>query len=328
MATPTFEPKIQEFLDKKKPGTKAIYTAGLAAFKEFYQPQGTIADFLDRFEADHNLGWRQTQHVAVNVITDYVAWLKERYRRKTVRAYTGAVQQLTKYCCDRTFSTRDCKLPASNPDLKKYSWTLESAVKFLDLFEIQMYRSFGVLIFQSFFDCSTTLQLEYRDIQKEYESEVVPLCLDTERFKTEIPFCSFIGKWGVAELHRYLDARVNLKPESKLFPVSEPSTIAYFRRRAEEFLGREFKPKERNTCGTHSLRASGSTLARNNIKGDDEHMRAVDRYLDFFMGKIVAEDRRVYMSKSREGWRETWRTCVEPFVTPCNSQVSMAKQPS
>ena len=34
------------------------------------------------------------------------------------------------------------------------------------------------------------------------------------------------------------------------------------------------------------------------------------------MGKTVEEQKRVYSSKGKEGWRETWRTCVEPYVTP------------
>jgi hypothetical protein len=34
------------------------------------------------------------------------------------------------------------------------------------------------------------------------------------------------------------------------------------------------------------------------------------------MGKTVEEEKRVYVSKSREDWRKTWRTCCEPYVTP------------
>lgn len=311
----SFDQKIQEFLDKKNPGTKKIYTAGLAAFAEFYRPQGTIADFLDSLEADRNLGWRQTKKTATNVISDYVEWLKLRYKRKTVRSYTGAVQQLAKYY-GLDFSTRDTRLPASNPDLKKYSWTLPEVVRFFNYFDSPMYRAFGVLVFQSFFDDSTTLELQYIDIKKEYEASIVPLCLDTERFKTDIPFCSFIGKWGVAELQNYLKTRGPLKDEDRLFPVSEQSVDDYFRRRAEVFLGQEFQKGERSPCAPHSLRAGGSTLARDSAAGDAEHVRAVDRYIDFFMGKTVEEQKRVYMSKSREGWRQTWQARVEPFVTP------------
>lgn len=310
-----FEPKIQDFLNKKKPGTRKIYTAGLSAFQEFYQPQGSLSDFLDKLEADRNLGWRQTNNVATNVTSDYVVWLKERYKRKTVRSYAGAVQQLAKYY-HLDFSTRDVQLPASNPDLKKYSWTLDEIVRFFNLFDSPMYRCFGVLVFQSFFDDSTTLKLEYGDIQKEYEANIVPLCLDTERFKTDIPFCSFIGKWGVSELRAYLKNRGSLKKDDKLFPISVQSVDDYFRRRAEVFLGCKFEKGERSPCAPHSLRAGGSTLARDGTIGGAEQVRAVDRYIDFFMGKTVEEQKRVYMSKSREGWRQTWLTRVEPFVTP------------
>jgi len=311
------DPKVQEFLNKKKPGTRVIYKAGLEAFQEFYLPLGSVPDFLDSLEADRDKGWRETKHVATAIITDYIVWLKneKKFKRKTIRSYVGAVQQFAKYN-NLMFSTRDTKLPVSNPDLKKYSWTLDDAVKFFNLFDSQMYRSFGVLIFQSFFDCSTSLALQYRDIQKEFEAGIVPMCLDTERFKTDIPFCSFIGKWGVAELHKWLDSQPDLKPDDPLFPINKQSVADYFRKKAQLFLGRKFEDDERSPCGTHSLRASGSTLARNDAVGDSEQVRAVDRYLDFFMGKVIAEDKRVYMSKSREGWRETWSKHVEPFVTP------------
>ncbi len=249
------------------------------------------------------------------MISGYVVWLKDQgFKRKTVRAYVGAVQQLAKYY-NLGFSTRDTQLPASNPDLKKYPWTIDEVMRFLDLFDSALYRCFGVLVFQSFFDCSTALELEYGDVKEEFEAGVVPLCLDTERFKTEIPFCSFIGRWGVDELCRWLALRKDLKPQDKLFPVSQQSVAEYFRRKAQEFLGREFAVGERSPCGTHSLRAGGMTLAQDNLRGDQDQVRAAERYIDFFAGKTVPEQKRVYMSKSKEGWRRTWLTRVERFVT-------------
>lgn len=312
-----FDPKIEEFLKGKNPGTESIYRAGLLTFQEFYKPQGTIPDFIDALEADRNLGWRQTKNIASNVIRDYVSWLQttKKFKRKTVRTYVASIQQLAKKC-NVPFSTNDTHLPVSNPDLKKYPWTVDDAVKFFSLFDSQMYKSLGVLVFQSFIDCSTTLSLTYGDISKEYEANIVPLCLDTERIKTDIPFMSFIGKWGVQELHKWLDTRDDLTPDAKLFDTTKQATASYFRNKAEVFLGVAFKKDERSSCGTHSLRAGGSTLARDGVIGNSESVRAVDRYIDFFMGKTVEEQKRVYTSKSKESWRETWRTCVEPFVTP------------
>jgi integrase len=213
-----FDPKIEEFLEGKNPGTRSIYRAGLLAFQEFYQPQGSISDFLDRLEADRNLGWRQKKGVASIVIRNYVAWLQTEklFKRKTVRVYVAAIQQLAKKC-DVPFLTNDVHLPASNPVLKKYAWTLDDVVRYLSFFESPMYRSMGVLIFQSFMDSSTALSLQYRDIQKEYEAGIVPLCIDTERVKSDIPFMTFIGKWGVKELHKWLDSRDDISPRDSRF---------------------------------------------------------------------------------------------------------------
>jgi hypothetical protein len=83
-----FDRKIEDFLNKKKPSTRKIYTAGLLAFEEFYGSFGSIPDFLDRLQADRELGWRETQNVAANVISGYVVWLKDQgFKRKMIRAY-------------------------------------------------------------------------------------------------------------------------------------------------------------------------------------------------------------------------------------------------
>ena len=123
-----FDEKTQEFLVRKKAATRKIYRNGLAAFQKFYEPQGSIPQFLDRIEADRNLGWRETRNVATNVVSDFVAWLKPQYARKTVRSYVGSVQSLGKYY-GLEFSTRDTQLPPSNPESKKYRADHEKRLK-------------------------------------------------------------------------------------------------------------------------------------------------------------------------------------------------------
>lgn len=311
--------KIEQFLKNKTPNTGSVYRAGLLTFQEFYKNQckGSIADFLDILEANKNLGWRQSEDKATEIIRNFIVWLREEknFSRKTIRVYVASVQQLAKKL-NVPFQTNDVNLPVSNPNLKKYCWTVPAVIRFFDLFDSQMYRSLGVMIFQSFIDCSTALSLQYSDIKKEYESGVVPLCLDVERIKTDIPFYTFIGKWGIAELKKWLDSRDDLTDESPLFPTSKVPVCDYFRKKAEAFLDIKFGKDERSPCGTHSLRAGGSTLARDSINGSPEQVRASDRYIDFFMGKTVEEQKRVYISKNKEGWRLTWLKCVEPFVTP------------
>jgi hypothetical protein len=315
-----FDKQTLDFLELKSPGTRSIYRAGLLSFQEFYQSQylGGIPEFIDSLFADRDVkGWREQKHIASHVISKFVVWLEaEGFKHKTVRVYVSSIQQLAKYN-GVPFATNDVKLPPSNPVLKKYSWTVDEVVKFFDLFDSPMYRSMGVLIFQSFIDSSTALSLRYQDIQKEYEAKITPLCLDVERPKTGIPFMSFIGKWGIKELHKYLDTRTDLdSSDAKLFDTTKGSLCDYFRKKAKLFLGDDFKDSDRNPCGSHSLRAGGSTLSRDSISGSGEHVHAVDRYLDFFMGKTVEEEKRVYSSKSKEGWRQTWKECCEPFVTP------------
>jgi hypothetical protein len=312
-----FDSKTSEFLKRKKPGTRKIYSAGLDAFEKFYEPQGTIPQFLDRVQADRNLGWRETQNIATNVMGDFVMWLKPQYARKSVRSYVGAVQSLAKYF-GLPFSTRDTALPASNPESKKFPWTLEETAEFVGLMKLPLYRSLAVLLLQSGFDCRTSLELRYGDIKTEYETSVIPLCLCTERFKTEIPFLSFIGTWGVRTLREYLNSRGSLAETDRLFPVSEQAVDAYFRRCAVKFLNKELSG-ERNPCSPHSLRAAFSTFCRDNLSGE---ARPAEVYIDFWMGKSVLEQKGVYISKTVESWRQTWRERAEPFVTPLSVQAS------
>jgi hypothetical protein len=39
------------------------------------------------------------------------------------------------------------------------------------------------------------------------------------------------------------------------------------------------------------------------------------------MGKIVAKQKRVYISKTVESWRQTWAERAEPFLTPQSVKV-------
>jgi integrase len=229
----------------------------------------------------------------------------------------GAVQSLAKYY-DLIFSTRDAQLPASNPESEKYSWTLEETAKFVGLMKSPLYRSLAVFLLQSGIDCRTALELNYGKIKSEYEAEIVPLCIRTERFKTGIPFLTFIGTWGVKTLKEHLNHCGKLSEDTPLFPISEQSVDAYFRRCAKKFLNKDLIDI-RNPCSPHSLRAAFSTFCRDNLRGED---KASEIYVEYWMGKNVPEEKRVYITKTVESWRKTWRERAEPFLTPQSIKAS------
>jgi hypothetical protein len=301
-----FDSETEEFLDSLKPSTRGIYHAGLMVFQEWYEPQGTITDFFDRIEADNQLPRRQRKRIARSTMKEFVKFLKAKFKPKTVRSYAGSVQSLGRFL-DVPISLRYTQLPTSNPASEKYPWTIDEVARFIATFDSSMYQAIGATLVQSGLDIDTVKRFEYDDIQREFEAGITPLCLDTIRWKTDIKHLSFIGDWALSKLKVYFAERGPLNRTDLLFDVSKQAIDGYFRRRAELFLERDFEKKERNPCSPHSCRSGFNTFARDH--------KADETYVKFFMGKKVPEQDRVYNSKSREGWRQTYVEQILPWVT-------------
>ena len=62
-----------------------------------------------------------------------------------------------------------------------------------------------------------------------------------------------------------------------------------------------------NPMRPHSLRSAFRTLLG--------YAKLNETYIEFFMGHKIPEHKRVYLSKSREGWRKTYRE-YEDALTP------------
>ncbi|MEM2922556.1 MAG: hypothetical protein QXF26_09615 [Candidatus Bathyarchaeia archaeon] len=211
-----FDEDTLEFLGVLDPSTRRIYSAGLTAFQAFYKPYGTIKDFLDRVEEDSLKLRNEKTRVARNALNEFVEWLKEKgYKPKTVRAYIAAIQSEAKYF-DLSITTRYVNVPASRPFSQKYPWKLEDVAKFVGMIETPEYKSIAVSLFQSGLSISDLLALTYGDILVEYESGIIPLCFDLARIKTDIPYMSFIGKWGIDLLRQHLSEK-KPSPEDHIY---------------------------------------------------------------------------------------------------------------
>ena len=88
-ARASFDSRIQEYLSKLKPSTKAVSKAALIQFREFYGSQGSIIDFYRRVYEDSKLHPLDQKRVDSNTIAAFVAWLIPKYQNKTVRTYVG-----------------------------------------------------------------------------------------------------------------------------------------------------------------------------------------------------------------------------------------------
>jgi len=300
-----FDEETQEFLGALDTSTAKLYSNGLTAFQVFYKSHGTIKDFLDKLDEDLQRPRNERQRVGRTTLKEFIIWLKAQgYAPKTVRTYVAAVQSEARYF-DIALSTRYTNMPSGNPVSKKEPWTLESVTKFIGAMKKPLYRSVAVTVFQSGLSLSDLLALTYGDIKTEYEAGIVPLCLDLSRIKTDVPFMSFIGEWGVRSLKEHLNGAV-LAPEDRLYNISESAIERYFKRLAKKFGVGEYKGM--NPMRPHSLRSAFKTLLSDN--------KVDSLYSEFWMGHRVAEQQRVYVSKSREGWRETYKTQAEPILTP------------
>jgi integrase/recombinase XerD len=299
-----FDSYTEEFLGALKPSTRRTYRAGLTAFQSFYGQRGTIRDFLDQVAEDEKRTLLEKTRIARNTLNEFAEWLQKReYKPKTVTAYIAALQSEARYF-DLTISTRYVNLQASNPVSRKYPWTLEDVSKFVGMMRKPEYRSLAVTMFQSGLSVSDVLALTYGDIQHEYELGIAPLCLDLTRIKTDTPYMTFIGSWGTALLREHLaDAKPG--PGDPLYTKSLRTIDEYFERLGKNFIGLY---QGNNPCRPHSLRAAFRTLLADH--------RVESLYIEFWMGHQVPEQQRVYVSKSREGWRETYREQAEPWLTP------------
>jgi len=298
-----FDVDTQEFLKALGQSTANLYRVGLKSFQEFYGASPKV--FIDRVEEDLHAPRGDRKRVARNTVREFIVWLQKKgYAPKTVRAYVASLQSMSSYY-DVVFTTKYTNLPTGLPVSKKEPWTLVRISAFIEALKMP-HRAVAAVILQSGLGLGDVLALCYGDIRQELEAEVTPLCLDLTRIKTDVPFMTFVGKWGVWLLKQHLEGAV-LSDKDKLFMISKRAIESHFKRVAAGFVGdyTGFNPAR-----PHSLRAAFKTLL-------SDH-RVDPLFTEFWMGHRVAEQQRVYVSKSREGWRLTYRDQAEAWLTPAS----------
>ena len=298
--------EVKDFLDSFKPSTRKVYSAGLNKFLEFYRKKNygrSIEDFLDAVEKDMSKPRRQRYQFTRNVLREFIDSLKsEGYAPKTIRSYINAIQSLGTYY-GISISTRYVGLPSSQPLSKKYPWTVNEAGKFIMSIQDAETRSIAATILQSGISLGDLLLITWGDIKREYRRSIVPLCFDLARKKTDVPYMTFIGSWGFKLLKKHLGDRLK-SDDDPIYNISQRTVEHRFRSLSKKFIG---KYEGMNPCRPHSLRAAFRTFL------GDAGMQ--ETYIEFFMGHRLPEHRAVYVSKSREGWRETYKK-YESYLTP------------
>jgi integrase len=299
--------EVEEFLAALKPGTRKVYGRGLALFAEFLKEQkmGGISDFLNEVELDLQRPRLQKRHVARKALNSFIEFLQARgYPPNSVNAFVGSVQALGKYF-DIPIGGKYVKRPPTQAVNKKHPWTIEEIGDFVLMMDDIQLQCIAACIVQSGLSLSDLLRLTYGDIRSEYERGITPLCLDMVRKKTGVPFLTFFGTWAVDMMRKNLEGR-RLTDKTPLFTKNAASVEKRFRTLGQRFAGERFKG--RNPFSPHTLRAAFRTILSDH---QIDHI-----IIEFWMGHAVPEQQIVYVSKSREGWRETYRTLAEPWLTP------------
>ena len=305
------DPKAEQFLEQMKASTSATYRVALESFAEFYRPQGSIKDFLDRINEDNKRDYVEKQYVAETTLKSFVASLQQKgLSPKTIRCYAAAIQSLARYIFRFSIiDLRYVRLPPALLRSRKYPWNLENVSKFINSFSDPMYKALACLLFQSGLGLREALSLRYEDIASEFEKGVTPLCLDftiSGRRKTEQPFLTFCGKWACQLLRIYLKGK-RIKPSDRLFPITKESVDTYFRACAKAFLG---SWQGRCPARPHSLRSAFKTILADS--------KAIDRKdVEYFMAHNLQDIEKTYTERSLESWRSIYAK-VERFLTPEN----------
>jgi len=198
-------------------------------------------------------------------------------------------------------------MPVSRPISDKFPWSLETVAEFIGMIRHPDVKAVAVVLFQSGLSVSDLLNLTYGDIKREFEAGIEPICFDLARVKTDVPYMTFGGSWSCLLLRNYLHKRGRLRLEDPLFDISHRTIDLWFAKTSKRWLG---DYRGQNPARPHSLRSAFRT-----ILGDHK----VDRtYIEFWMGHKLPEQEATYISKSRDGWRETYKTYAEPWLTPKN----------
>jgi len=301
-------PEAEEFIKAlRSENTRRQYAEALEHFSRYlFNSYGmTIGDFLAEVEADLARPRLQKTFIsrkALSGFSDYLSALGK--APKTVNCYVSVVQSLAKYY-DIPISIKYVKRPPVKPINKKHAWTIREIGQFVEMMDDIRFKCIAAVIVQSGLSISDVLAIKYGDIREEYEKGISPLCLDLSRMKTNVQFLTFIGEWALSLLRQHLKGK-RLSDDKPVFDVARRTVDEYFRR-----VGQKFGSfKGRNPYSPHSLRAAFNTILRDHKV---DHV-----YVEFWMGHKLPEQQIVYVSKSREGWRETYRTMAEPWLTPPN----------
>jgi integrase len=312
-----FEPEIEEYLALKSKPTREIYASAYRAFLSFYQNKygkgkGFI-HFLDHIFDEFKKPIREQKRIAETELTQFIDYLKDKGKsNNSIRLYFAAMQNFLKYKqVTVSMSFINVPAPVEKKINGKHEWHIEQIKQFVDAATNYRDKAIIVCIFQSGLAVNEICELNYGDIQDEFEKGVLPLCLKLVRQKTQVEFKTFFGRDAVKYLKLYLATRSDLKPEDPLFTKERvrnesnritPSLIQQSFSEIAKDLPFVKMNGGYNPARPHSLRAAFNSRLMGKI---DETLR------EFWMGHAIGSVSRAYLNMPTEDLRNLYMTAEE-----------------
>ena len=308
-----FGEEADEYLNIKGKSTRAIYSSAFNLFLQYHRNKHGegkgFSDYLDRIFAELQKPRREQRRIAEIELVDFINFLKELGKsNNTIRAYFAAVQNFLKYKQIMVSATFIGNLPPSveKPINHKHEWTIEEIKIFLDSASTYRDKAIIACLFQSGLGVNELVNLNYGDIQEEYEKGIIPICLkQLVRQKTHVPFKTFFGRDAMKCLRLYLQTRKNLTSETPLFTkwgskvrITPAAIQQKFSEIAHDLPFIKKKDLEGfNPCRPHSLRAAFKSKLVNKISDD---------LIEFWMGHALGGTKDAYLNMPTDELRELY----------------------
>jgi len=321
------EPEVEEYLNLKSESTRPAYRSAFRKFMTYYQAKydkdEPFNSFLDIIFAELKKPPREQKMVAEAELGGFIDYLKKKGKSdNSIRLYVAAVQNFLKYKHVMVSTDFIGNLPkaVSKKENGKHKWRIEQIKQFVETAKSYRDKAIILCMFQSGLAVNEICELNYGDIQKEYEDGTLPLCLKVIRQKTKIEFYTFFGHDAVKYLRLYLATRGKLTADSPLFIKQrarggvERMTTGAIQQTFNE-LAKELPFIEQNgrynPARPHSLRAAFNSQLMGKI---DKDLR------EFWMGHAIGSTTSAYLNMRIEDMRKLYKTAEQYLAIEKTSQ--------
>jgi len=320
--------EVEEYLQLKSKSTRKYYASSYRTFLSYYQAKyganSNLAHFLDRIFAEMKKPLREQRKVVETELSEFIDDQKEKGKsNNSIRLYIAAIQNFLKFKNISVSTSFIGNMPPATAQKKngKHEWKISQLKEFVD--KATNYRDKAIIMcmFQSGLAVKEICNLNYGDIQEDYEKDVLPICLKLVRKKTAVEFKTFFGRDAVKYLRLYLATRKNLKPQSPLFTkirarggeerITTASIQQTFSEIAKNLPFIKQNGDDYNPARPHSLRAGFNSRLIGKI---DETLR------EFWMGHALNGVASAYLNMPTDELRKLYMTAEEYLKLEKTSQ--------